>query len=207
MVNLAHTEEQAMIQDISSKFAQSTLQPVAARLDAGQDPFADRALFLKHLQQLADLGFMGLNVKSVYGGSEAGVVAFSLAITELAKACASTAVTVSVTNMVAELIQAMASEEQKKRYLPKLCSGEFPAAGFCLSEVGAGSDPSGMTTRAVKDGNEWVLNGTKMWISSAEYAGLFVVWAVTDGAAAKGKGISCFLVENGTPGLVIGKSE
>ena len=206
-MNLALTEEQAMIQDISSKFAQSTLQPVAARLDAGQDSGADRALFLNHLQQLADLGFMGLNVKSVYGGSEAGVVAFSLAITEIAKACASTAVTMSVTNMVGEVIQATANEEQKKRYLPKICSGEFPAAGFCLSEASAGSDPSGMTTSAVKDGNEWVLNGTKMWISGAEYAGLFVVWAVTDRAAPKGKGISCFLVENGTPGLVIGKSE
>ena len=206
-MNLALTEEQAMIQDIASKFARSTLQPVAARLDAGQDPCADRALFLDHLRQLADLGFMSLNIKSAYGGSEAGSVAFSLAITEVAKACASTAVTMSVTNMVGEVIQTVASEEQKKRYLPKLCSGEFLAAGFCLSEAGAGSDPSGMKTRAVKDGNEWVLNGTKMWISSAEYADVFVVWAVTDSTAPKGKGISCFLVESGTPGLVIGKSE
>jgi alkylation response protein AidB-like acyl-CoA dehydrogenase len=150
---------------------------------------------------------MSLNVNSTYGGSEAGVVAFSLAITEVAKACASTAATMSVTNMVGEVIQAVASEEQKKRYIPKICSGEYRAAGFCLSEAGAGSDPAGMKTKAVKDGNEWVLTGTKMWISSAEYADVLVVWAVSDSAAPRGKGISCFLVESGTPGLVIGKSE
>jgi alkylation response protein AidB-like acyl-CoA dehydrogenase len=206
-MNLSLTEEQSMIQDMARKFARTTLEPIAARLDRGDDEEADRALFLVNLKQLADLGFMGLNVKAEYGGSDVGVVAFSLAITEVARACASTAVTMSVTNMVGEVIQSVASEEQKQRYLPKLCSGEYPAGGFCLSEAGAGSDPAGMKTTAVKDGDEWVLNGTKMWISSAEYAGVFVVWAVTDTQARKGKGISCFLVEAGTPGLIIGKAE
>jgi alkylation response protein AidB-like acyl-CoA dehydrogenase len=201
------TEEQALIQDTARRFAQDTLAPVAARLDRGQDKQADRALFLEHLKQLAELGFMGLNVRAQYGGSEVGVIAFSLAITEVARACASTAVTMSVTNMVGEVIQAVASEEQKQHYLPRLCSGEYPAGGFCLSESEAGSDPAGMKTTARRDGDEWVLNGTKMWISSAEYAGVFVVWAVTDPDAKRGKGISCFLVEAGTPGLVIGKPE
>ena len=113
----------------------------------------------------------------------------------------------SVTNMVGEVIQAIGSEEQKQRYLPKLCSGDYAAGGFCLSEAGVGSDPAGMKTSAVLDNNEWVLNGTKIWISSAEYAGIFVVCAVTDPMAAKGKGISCFLVEAGTSGLIIGKAE
>ncbi len=206
-MDLNLTEEQGLIQAMARKFAESELAPVAARLDRGEDKVADRALFLGNLKQLAGLGFMGLNVSAEYGGSEAGVVAFSLAITEVARACASTAVTMSVTNMVGEVIQAIANDEQKQTYLPKLCSGEYPAGGFCLSEAGAGSDPAGMKTRAVKDGDDWVLNGSKMWISSAEYAGVFVVWAVTDADAPKGKGISCFLVEAGTPGLTIGKAE
>ena len=88
-----------------------------------------------------------------------------------------------------------ASEKQKHEYLPKLCSGIYSAGSFCLSEVSAGSDPAGIKTRAVKDGDQWILNGTKMWVSSAEYAGIFIVWAVTDSKAPKGKGISCFLVE------------
>jgi alkylation response protein AidB-like acyl-CoA dehydrogenase len=134
-------------------------------------------------------------------------VAFSLAITELARACASTAVSVSVSNMVAEVIQAIGTDDQKQEYLPKLCSGEFYGGSFCLTETEAGSDPAAMKTRAVKDGDSWVLNGTKVWISTAAIAGVYVVWAVTDPSAPKGKGISCFLVPAGTPGLKVGKPE
>ncbi|GAA5314900.1 MAG: acyl-CoA dehydrogenase [Candidatus Pelagadaptatus aseana] len=206
-MDLALTEEQQMIQDMARRFAVSELEPVAAELDRAEDKDKCRQTFLANLKSLAELGFMGLNVDAQYGGAEAGVVSFSVALTEVARACASTAVTMSVTNMVGEVIQTVASEAQKQYYLPKLCSGEYPAGGFCLSEAGAGSDPAGMKTRAVKDGDEWVLNGTKMWITSAEYAGVFVVWAVTDAEAKKGKGISCFLVEAGTPGLIIGKPE
>ncbi|NIQ92781.1 MAG: acyl-CoA dehydrogenase, partial [Desulfuromonadales bacterium] len=126
---------------------------------------------------------------------------------ELARACASTAVTVSVNNMVCEVIQAVGSEEQRRKYIPKISSGEYAAGAFALTEPGAGSDPAGMTTTAVDDGDEWVLNGSKIFITSAPYAGVFVVWAVTDREAPKGKGISCFLVEAGTPGLVIGRAE
>ena len=150
---------------------------------------------------------MGLNIEAEYGGTDAGVVAFSLAVTEIARACASTAVAMSVTNLVGEVIQAIGNEEQKKHYIPKLCSGACTTGSFCLSEAGAGSDPSNLKTRAVRDGDEWVLNGTKMWITSAEFAGLFVVWAVTDPELPQGKGISCFLVEGGTPGMTIGSPE
>jgi alkylation response protein AidB-like acyl-CoA dehydrogenase len=202
-MDLSLTEDQAMIQDMARKFAQTELAPVAEKLDHHDD----RELFLKNLKGLAELGFMGLNIDANYGGTEAGSVVFSLAITEIAKACASTAVTMSVTNMVAEVIQAIASEEQKQRYLPLLCSGEYPAGGFCLTESAAGSDPANMKATAELDGDEWVLNGAKQFITSAEYAGVFVVWAVTDKTLPKGKGISCFLVENGTPGLSISKAE
>jgi len=202
-MKLALTEEQQQIQDTARQFAQDVLAPVAAK----QDEHTDDKLFLSNIKKLAELGFMGLNIKSQYGGTEAGVVAFSVAITEIARACASTAVTMSVTNMVAEVIQAIGNEEQKKKYLPKLCSGEYAAGGFGLTEPNAGSDPSRMKTKAVRNGNDYVLNGNKVYITSGSYAGVFVVWAVTDSSAPTGKGISCFLVEAGTPGLTIGKAE
>ena len=176
-MDLSLTEEQKLIQQTARRFAEVELQPNAAQLDRQESPEKDRKIFLQNLRALAELGFMGLNVSSDYGGTEAGVVAFSLAITEVARACASTAVTMSVTNMVGEVIQAIASDEQKQMYLPKLCSGEYSAGSFCLSEACAGSDPASMLTQAIRDGDDWVLNGEKMWISSAEYAGLFVVWA------------------------------
>jgi hypothetical protein len=196
-------EEQRLIQETARNFAASVLAPTAAALDQG----GGQETYFAHLRQLAELGFMGLNVKEEYGGSEAGVVAFSVALTEIARACASTAVTVSVNNMVCEVIQAIGNEEQRRKYIPKICSGEYRAGAFALTETGAGSDPAGMTTSAVADGDTWVLNGSKIFITSAPYAGIFVVWAVTDRSAPKGKGISCFLVEAGTPGLIIGKAE
>lgn len=197
------TEEQLLIQSTAYEFASNELSANAAALDRGEG--GER--FNSNLRELAKLGFMGLNVSAAYGGAEAGTVAFSLSITELAKACASTAVTVSVTNMVAEVIQSVASEEQKATYLPKICSGEYLAAGFCLTEPGAGSDPSGMRTTAVREGDTWVINGAKAYITSGEIAGVFVVWAVTDKEAPRGRGISCFLVEASTPGISIGKPE
>jgi len=202
-MDLSLTEEQAMIQAMAKKFAETELAPVAAELDETQN----QEKFLINLAQLTELGFMGLNIKAEYGGVEAGSVAFSLAITEIAKACASTAVTTSVTNMVAEVIQAVGNEQQKQNYLPKLCSGEYRAGGFCLTESSAGSDPAGMKTSAVKDGEDYILNGSKLFITSGSFADLFVVWAVTDAEAPKGKGISCFLVEGNTAGITIGKAE
>ncbi len=197
------TEEQKLIQDTARDFATTELAPVAAELDRG----GDASSFYENLKKLAELGFMGLNIKDEFGGTEAGVVAFSVTMTEIARACAATAVTVSVNNMVNEVIQALGSTEQKNRYIPKICSGEYLAGAFALTEAGAGSDPAAMATTAVRDGDEWVLNGSKIFITSGSFAGVFVVWAVTDPKARKGKGISLFLVEAGTKGLVIGKKE
>lgn len=202
-MDLELNQEQKLIQDTAREFALAELEPVAARLDQG----GDQEAFLGNLKKLAGLGFMGLNIRDEYGGAQAGMVAFSVAITEIARACASTAVTVSVNNLVCDVIQSVGTETQKKTYIPKICSGEFVAGSFALTEPGAGSDPAAMTTSAVLDGDEWVLNGTKRFITSAPYAGLFVVWAVTDKSAQKGKGISCFLVQANAPGLVIGKAE
>ena len=197
------SEEQELIQQAAAQFSQARLEPIAAALDRGEA----KSRFKENLKALAELGFMGLNVKGAYGGSEAGTIAFSLAITEIAKSCAATAVTVSVTNMVGEVIQAVGSEAQKSEFLPKLCSGDYLAGSFCLSEADAGSDPSRMKTRALRDGDDWLLTGTKSWITSGAYAGLFVVWAVTDPDAPSGKGISCFLVEADRAGIEIGPAE
>jgi alkylation response protein AidB-like acyl-CoA dehydrogenase len=202
-MDLELNEEQKIIQETARNFARTELEPAAA----GLDQTGDRAAFLGNLKKLAELGFMGLNIRPEFCGSYAGMVAFSAAITEIARACASTAVTVSVTNLTAEVIQAVGSQEQKQTYLPRLCSGEYPAGSFALTEPGAGSDPASIVTSAVLERGEWVLNGIKRFITSAPYAGVFVVWAVTDPAAPKGRGISCFLVEAGTPGLVVGRAE
>lgn len=197
------TEDEAMIRDAARRIAAEQLAPHAAALDAGQG----RDTLLANLKLLAQNGFMAMNVKASHGGTEAGTLAFALAIEELGYACASTAVTTSVTNMVAEVIQACGTEVQKREHLPKLADGTYPAGAFCLTEAGAGSDPAGMVTRARKDGDAYVLDGQKIYITSGEYAGLFVVWAVTNPEAPKGKGISVFLVPAGTPGLIVGKAE
>ncbi|MHC5654671.1 acyl-CoA dehydrogenase family protein [Stappia sp.] len=202
-MQFALSEEEYLIQDTARKLATDRIAPLAEQLDAGEG----REAFLANLRLLAENGFMGLNISPDHGGTGAGTVAFALAVEEIGRACASTGVTVSVSNMVAEVIQAVGNDAQRARYLPKLTGGEYPAGAFCLTEAGAGSDPASMRTRAVADGDDFVLDGTKLYISSAEYAGVFVVWAVTDPDAGKGKGISCFLVEAGTPGLTVGKAE
>jgi len=202
-MNLELTEEQRMIQETARNFVQTELEPVAAKLDED----GDRNTFMRILRKLAELGLNGVNVKTKYGGSEAGKVALSLVITELGRACSSTADAVAVTNMVNEVIQAIGSEDQKLTYIPKMCSGEYYAGSFALTETVAGSDAAGVRLAAQLDGDEWILNGSKKFITNAQYAGVFVVWALTDKNAPKGKGISIFLVENGTKGLTIGREE
>jgi acyl-CoA dehydrogenase len=202
-MDFAFSDEEVMIRDTAMRIAAERLAPLAPVLDRGEG----RADFLGNLRLLAEQGFMALAVDPVFGGTGAGSVAFALAIEALAHGCAATAVTASVTNMVGEVIQAVGSVEQKRRHLPRLADGTYAAGAFCLTESAAGSDPAGMRLRARRDGEHYVLDGSKIYITSAEYAGLFVVWAVTDPERPKGKGISCFLVEAGTPGLVVGKAE
>jgi alkylation response protein AidB-like acyl-CoA dehydrogenase len=202
-MDFALNEEEVAIRDMARRIAAERLAPVAGTLDRG----AGRAELLANLRLLAENGFMSLGVDPEFGGTGAGAVAFALSIEALGHACAATAVTTSVTNMVGEVIQACGSREQKATYLPRLADGTYPAGAFCLTEAGAGSDPAAMRTRARREGEDWVLDGEKIYISSAEFAGLFVVWAVTDPEKPKGKGISVFLVEAGTPGLIVGRAE
>jgi alkylation response protein AidB-like acyl-CoA dehydrogenase len=195
------TETQSLIQKSTRDFVERAVRPIAAELDRTERFPAEL------LKGLAELGLMGVNVPASLGGAEAGVVAYSVAMTEVARGCASTAVTMAVTNMVGEVIAAFGSEAQRERYVPKLTSGEYVAGSFALSEPEAGSDPGSMRTVARRDGGDWVIDGQKQWITSGAYAGVFVVWARTGDPALGTKSISCFLVEGGTPGLKIGKHE
>ena len=197
------SEEEKLIRAAAVRFAKHQLEPVAAELDRTKD----RDILLTNLKKLAELGFMGLNIQAEYGGTDSNSVALSLVLTELGRACASTAVTTSVTNLVAEVIQSMGSEKQKQKYLPKMCKGEYAAGGFALTEPMAGSDPSSISTTAVLQGEDWIINGRKVFITSGEYAGIFIIWAVVDKNAPKGEGIAAFLVEPEFPGFTVGKDE
>jgi len=196
-------ETQALIVKSAREYVERAVKPVAAELDR------EARFPLEQLRGLAELGLMGVNVPAELGGAEAGVVAYALAMMEVARGCASTAVTMAVTNMVGEVITSFGSAEQREKYVTKLTSGEYVAGAFGLSEPGAGSDPGGMATTAVRGDGGFVLNGQKQWITSGSHAGVMVVWARTDTPEKRlgNKGLSCFLVEQGTPGLEIGKHE
>lgn len=202
-MDLTLDETQTLVQRTARDYATRVIMPEAAAID--REERFPKAI----LKGLAELGLMAVNVPSELGGADAGPVSYALAMQEVARACASTAVTMAVTNMVGEVIAAFGTDEQKQNYNPKLASGEYAAGAFALSEPGAGSDPGGMSTTATRDGDSWVLDGQKQWITSGAYAGVMVVWARTgDRDTLPGtRGISCFLVEGGTPGLIIGKAE
>jgi alkylation response protein AidB-like acyl-CoA dehydrogenase len=198
-MDLDLTETQQLIVRTARDYVERVIRPVAAELDR-EERFPREIL-----AGLAELGLMGVNIPEALGGAEAGVVAYSLAMTEVARGCASTAVTMAVTNMVAEVIAKFGTAEQRERYVPRLTSGEYVAGAFALSEPEAGSDPGSMRTTAERTAEGWTLRGQKQWITSGAYAGVFVVWARTGGPGTKG--ISAFLVEGETPGLKAGKHE
>lgn len=198
-MQLELTETQALVQKTARDYGERVIRPIAAELDREERFPADL------IRGLSELGLLGVNVHSRYGGAEAGVVAYALAMIEISRACASTAVAMAVTNMVAEVIQEFGSEAQRERHLPKLTGGEHLVGAFALSEPAVGSDPASMTTTARRDGADWVLDGQKQWITNGAYAGVMVVWARSAGPGAKG--ISCFLVERDTPGLIVGRAE
>ncbi len=198
-MDLDLTETQQLIVRTARDYVERAVRPVAAELDR-EERFPKEIL-----KGLADLGLMGVNIPEALGGAEAGVVAYSLAMMEVARGCASTAVTMSVTNMVAEVIATFGTPEQRELYVPRLTSGEYVAGAFALSEPEAGSDPGSMRTTAERTSEGWMIRGQKQWITSGSYAGVFVVWARTGGPGTKG--LSAFLVEGGTPGLKPGKHE
>ena len=195
------TIEQEMVRDAVREFTEKEIKPVAAQYDE------EKQFPYENLKKMAELGLMGMNIPAEFGGSEVGVVAYSLAITEIAKGCASHAVTTSVTNMVAEVIYEFGQEKIKRKHVPKLCNGEYPAGSFAITEPHTGSDAANIRTTAIRKNDTYILNGTKTLITNGEASGITVTWAVTDQNAKKGKGISAFVVEKGTPGFIVEKAE
>jgi butyryl-CoA dehydrogenase len=200
-MNFNLTPEQEMIREMARDFTEKHIKPAAALHDE------EKSFPFENMKKMARLGLMGMNIPAEYGGSEVGAVASSLAITEIAKGCASHAVTTSVTNMVTEVICQFGREEIKKKHLPKLCNGDYPAGAFAITEPHTGSDAGNIRTTAVHHKNGYLLNGAKTLITSGEVAGAIVTWAVTDRNARKGKGISAFVIEKEIPGFHPGKAE
>jgi len=198
-MRLQLTETQALIRNTARTFAGERVAPGARDRDrAGQFP-------AELLSEMAELGLLGVNVPAEYGGAEAGAISYALAMMEIAEACASTAVAMAVTNMCAELITAFGTEQQKRKYVTRLTSGQAVAGAFALSEAQAGSDASALETRAERTREGWVLSGSKQWITSGDKAGVIVVWARSGGPGAGG--LSAFIVDGGTRGLVPGRHE
>jgi acyl-CoA dehydrogenase len=194
------TEEERMIQKTARDFARKDLAPVAA--EANEKGFFPDEIFPK----LGELGFMGMTLPEEYGGVALSYFCFILALEEIARVCASTAVAMSVHNsLVNWAIQHFGSNELKKHYLPRLATGEMIGA-YAVTEPNAGSDVAAMQTSAVRKGDEYILNGTKIFISTGDKAGVNIVFARTD-PDDRNHGISAFAVEADSPGFSIGKSE
>ncbi len=200
-MDLGLTDEERQIRDLAREFAKRELWPKAVARDR------DGVFPADEYRAMGRLGLLGVNVPAAYGGSEAGVVALTLALQETAEACAATAVGMSVTHMVAETIARFGSPELANRYVPRLVSGELVAGAFCLSEPASGSDAASLRTTARRDGDRYILDGTKMWITSGAYAGALIVMARTGADGPRHRGISAFVVEPGFQGFSVGKAE
>lgn len=193
-MDLTLDARQSETQRVAADAARTLVAPAAAALDRDKRFPADT------LRALGARGLLGITIDPAYGGRGAGAVAYALAVRELAAACAATTVGLMVTNMVAEVIQTFGDDTQRKRYLPPITSGTWPAAGFSLSEPDSGSDAASLRTTATRDGDHYVINGTKSWVTSGGHAGLYLVMART-GPDERARGISAFLIEPGTPGF------
>jgi len=199
-VEFALTEEHRLVQQTAREFATREILPVASQLDA------EHRFPAEIVRGLAELGLMGVTVPEEYGGAGMDHVAYVLAMEEVARACASTAAIMSVNNsLVCDPILRYGTEEQKRRYLPVLASGRELGC-YCLTEPQAGSDAASLQTTARLDGESWVLNGTKVFVTNAREAWVFIVYARTEELPGA-RGISAFLVERDYPGITVGKVE
>jgi butyryl-CoA dehydrogenase len=196
------TEEQNLIRDMVREFAETEIAPTAKIRD--EEERFDRPLMF---DKLGELGLTGIVFPEEYGGAGADYISYAIAVEELSRVCASTGVTLSAhLSLCANPIYLFGNEEQKQEFLAPLAKGEKLGA-FGLTEPSAGSDAGGTKTTAVLDGDEWILNGTKIFITNAGDAETYVVLARTDKEAKKHHGISAFIVEKGTPGFSFGKKE
>ncbi|MXN67342.1 acyl-CoA dehydrogenase [Stappia sp. GBMRC 2046] len=191
-------EDQRAFRDVAAQFARDEMEPYAREWD-------EKSIFpVETLRKAAELGFGGIYVRDDVGGSGLSRLDAAVIFEELSKGCTSTSAYISIHNMASWMIDTFASDEQRARFLPKLCSMEH-FASYCLTEPGSGSDAAALRTKAVRDGDHYVLNGSKAFISGGGAADIYVVMVRTgdDGP----KGISCIVVEKDTPGLSFGAQE
>ncbi len=194
------TDEQLMIQNMVREFSRKVVAATASDRDKTKEFPSD------NFKQMGELGLMGMMIPEEFGGEAADAVSYVLALSEIAYSCASTSVVMSVQNsIVCESFNKFGTRKQKEEFLVPLASGDFIGA-FALTEPDAGSDPVSQTTTAVKDKDEYIINGTKRFITSGENSKVVLVTAKTDETVGH-KGISCFIVPKGTPGLVVGHHE
>ncbi|MCF1868428.1 acyl-CoA dehydrogenase family protein, partial [Klebsiella pneumoniae] len=191
------TEEQVLIRDMVREFVENDIKPIAGAIDK------EHRFPSESVAPMAELGLFGFNIDEAYGGTEADAISYVLATEEMAKVSASHAMIMgSQCSLTGPIIQKYADEETKARILPGVVSGEKLGC-FCLSEPSAGCDAAAQETTAVRQGDNYVINGSKLWITAAPQGAFFIVFAMTD--KSKGvKGITAFLVERDNPGISIG---
>lgn len=193
-------EDMVMLRDVARKFAAEVIAPNARQWDREGEIPRDV------VKQMADLGFLGLLTPADLGGAEVGYLGNAVVMEEVARQCGGTALMLAAHNGLCQgHLLVAANEAQRKKYLPPLAKGEMMGS-WCLTEPASGSDAAALQTRAVKDGNEWVISGSKMFVTNGHFAGVFVVMARTSDES-KSRGISAFIVERDTKGLTIGACE
>ena len=192
------TEEQTLIQDMAKNFAATELAPHSSKWD--EEKFLERAVFTK----AAELGFMGMYSSEEHGGTALSRLDSAIVFEQLAAGDVSHTAMMTIHNMATWMIDRYADDNLRAKYVPRLTAGEL-IASYCLTEPGAGSDAASLTTKAVKDGDDYILNGTKTFISGAGWSDIYVVMARTSDNGAKG--VSTFVVEKGMPGLSFGANE
>src|SRR5690606_25458268 len=197
-MDFSFSEEQVAFQDAAREFARAEMMPHAREWD-------EKSFFpAETMRKAAELGFGGIYIREDVGGSGLTRLDAAIIFEELAQGCVSTTALLSIHNMVAWMIDTFGSDEVRRRYVPDLCS-MATFGSYCLTEPGAGSDAASLTTRAERDGDHYVLNGAKAFISGGGRSGIYAVLARTGGPGPRG--ISCIVVENGTPGLSFGAQE
>ncbi|PCH70851.1 MAG: acyl-CoA dehydrogenase [Bacteroidales bacterium] len=199
-MNFSLTKEQMLFQQMIKDFAEREVKPLAAEVD-------DLERFpIETVEKMARIGIMGIPIPKQYGGAGGTNVMYSMAVEELSAVCATTGVIVSAhTSLCAAPILEHGTEAQKQKYLPKLASGEWIGA-FGLTEPNAGTDAAGQQTTAIEDGDNYIINGSKIFITNAEFAHVYVIMAMTDKSQGT-RGITAFIIEKDTPGFSIGKKE
>jgi len=194
------TDDQKLLQETIRDFALNEVAPIADEIDENE------RFPVETVEKMFELGLMGIPFSPEYGGAGMDYVSYAIAVEELAKVCVSTSITLAAhISLGVGPIYYFGNEEQKKKYVPKLTQGGM-LASFGLTEANAGSDSAATQTTAVKEGDQWVINGSKMFITNAGFAETFVLLTVTDRSKEKSE-LTNFIVDKGTPGLIIGPPE